>query len=132
MSQSGTIKKFFQDAMERYSRQLADGEIQKVGANVHEISREEDTLLRDVTEKKIEPYRERIEAIKEYKSQRDKGLVDAVLDKVRSTARSESGNIMYPIVEATEAGATMGEIAGMLRMAYDFPYDPHGMIEPPV
>ena len=26
----------------------------------------------------------------------------------------------------------MGEIAGVLRQAYDYPYDPHDLIESPV
>ena len=45
------------------------------------------------------------------------------------TAKVESENLMYPIIAATESGATMGEIAGVMRMAYGFPYDPHGLIE---
>jgi len=36
---------------------------------------------------------------------------------------------MVPILEAFRSGATMGEIGGMMRMAYGYPYDPHGLIE---
>ena len=36
----------------------------------------------------------------------------------------------YPTIDALAGGATLGEIAGVLRLAYDYPYDPHGMLEP--
>jgi hypothetical protein len=36
------------------------------------------------------------------------------------------------IVAATEAGATMGEMAGVLRMAYGQPADPFGLLEDPI
>ena len=39
---------------------------------------------------------------------------------------------MYPIIKATEGGATMGEIAGVMRMAYGFDYDPYGMVKSPI
>jgi len=46
-------------------------------------------------------------------------------------ALTEGKDLMVPILQAWKAGATMGEIGGMLRMAYDFPYDPHGFLDPP-
>jgi hypothetical protein len=39
---------------------------------------------------------------------------------------------MGDIVAATEAGATMGEIAGVLRMAYGQPADPFGLVADPI
>jgi hypothetical protein len=33
-------------------------------------------------------------------------------------------------MDSMAAGATCGEIAGVMRMAYDFPYDPHKLVEP--
>jgi len=36
------------------------------------------------------------------------------------------------MIGATEAGATMGEVGGILRMAYGSRYDPVGGTEPPV
>jgi hypothetical protein len=32
---------------------------------------------------------------------------------------------------AMRAGATAGEISGVMRVAYGVPYDPFGMMEPP-
>ena len=132
LSDKGWFKRFFQDAMERYSRQFNEGSLPRVGSNVHQIPKEEDVLLREVTEKKIQPCLERIEMIREFKKKRDQNRIAEVLQEVCQTARLKSGNLMYPVINATEAGATIGEIAGMMRVAYDFPYDPHGMIESPV
>ena len=39
---------------------------------------------------------------------------------------------MDQIIRGMEMGATIGEMAGVMRMAYDFPYDPHGLMEPPI
>ena len=39
---------------------------------------------------------------------------------------------MGATMEAFEAGATMGEIGGAMRLAYNCPYDPHGLIESPI
>ena len=47
-------------------------------------------------------------------------------------ARTARENVMLPIISATKAGATMGEIAGTLRLAYDYAYDPHGLVTPPL
>lgn len=127
----GYFKKIFQNAMERYSKQIDSGEVNKVGMNIHGIPDEEDTLLKDIASEKIVPYRNRIEEIREYRKKRDAGLIKDVLQKVLRTAQSTE-NLMPSVIEAMKAGATMGEIAGMMRMAYDTPYDPRGFLEAPI
>ena len=59
--------KFFDDVMARYAKEIADGELPKVGLNCHRIPDEEDTLLKEVAETKIEPCWDHIEKIREYK-----------------------------------------------------------------
>ena len=71
LSDKGFFKKFFDDVMVRYGKEIQGGELPKVGLNCFQIPDEEDTLLKDVSEKKIEPYRDRVEAIREYKRRRD-------------------------------------------------------------
>jgi methylmalonyl-CoA mutase N-terminal domain/subunit len=132
LSDKGWFKQFFDDVSARYARQVATGELQKVGLNCHQIPEEEDTLLKDVAETRFEPYRERIEWIGEYKKSRDQDRVKYALDDLHEKARSDDEDLMTPIIKATDDGATMGEIAGMLRMAYDTPYDPHGLIKAPL
>ena len=118
--------------MHRYNQQIGSGELAKVGVNVHRIPDHEDTLLKEISEGKTEPYRQRVQQIKAYKHSRDSKQIKAVLQDLYQRSKSEDENIMPSIITATKAGATMGEIAGVLRQAYDYPYDPHGMIQPPV
>lgn len=132
LSDKGWFKKFFDKAMERYVEQISDGELIKVGVNIHQISDEEDTLLKDVAEGKIEPCWSRIEKIKDFKRKRDQEQIKNVLKEVYEKAKIESENLMYPIIKATKEGATMGEITGVMRVAYGVPYDPHGFIESPL
>jgi methylmalonyl-CoA mutase N-terminal domain/subunit len=132
LSDKGWFRKLFDEAMERHARQIREGELIKVGVNAHPIPPEEDTLLREVVEAKIEPCWGRSEAIRSFKKGRAGKRVGETLRELHDRARVPDENLVYPVLAATGAGATMGEIAGVLRMAYGFPYDPWGTTEPPV
>lgn len=132
LSDKGWFRTFFEETMAEYSRKIGDGSVPKVGLNIFQIPEEEDTLLKEIVEGKIEPWRERIDQVKEYKKARDMGRIKDVLSAVRETAGDENENLMVPTMTAFEAGATMGEIGGAMRMAYHCPYDPHGLIESPI
>jgi hypothetical protein len=41
-------------------------------------------------------------------------------------------NVFEAMLPAMESGATVGEVTGTIRMAYDQPFDPVGMVESPV
>src|SRR3954449_12599666 len=56
-----------------------------------------------------------IEAVREWRSQRDQAAVDTALAKLAEAARDESQNIMPATIEAARAGATTGEWAQTLR-----------------
>jgi methylmalonyl-CoA mutase N-terminal domain/subunit len=66
---------------------------------------------------KIDPETERrkIEALRRIKSERDGDRVREALDRLRETAREESGNLMPPTIEAVRARASMGEIVKALE-----------------
>lgn len=130
LSDKGWFKRFFEEAMARYTKQIQDGDLPKVGLNCFQIPEEEDTLLRDVTESKFDPCWERINQIKAFKKNRDMGRVKAALGECYDKTKTEGENLMYPLINAFEVGATMGEITGVMRMACDWPYDPFGMMEP--
>jgi len=132
LSENGWFKRFFDDAMERYGRQLHQGELPKVGMNVHRIPEEEDTLLREIAEEKIEPASELIDIVKAHKAGRNQAKIKDVLTNLYQKAADGKENLIYPIIEATKAGATAGEISGMLRQAGGYPYDPHDLVEPPI
>jgi methylmalonyl-CoA mutase N-terminal domain/subunit len=132
LSDKGWFKEFFERTMADYSRRIGDGSLPKVGLNIFEIPEEEDTLLKEVVESKIEPYRSRIEKIERFKKKRDHAKTKKALQEVCEKAEEQEENLVRATAEALLAGATMGEIAGMMRIAYGYPYDPHGMIESPV
>jgi (2R)-ethylmalonyl-CoA mutase len=56
-----------------------------------------------------------IDAVREWRSQRDQAAVDAALAKLSEAARDESQNIMPATIAAARAGATTGEWAQTLR-----------------
>jgi len=62
--------------------------------------------------------RERIEALEEWKSERDAGAVDAALKALTAAARDESANLMPATIDAARAGATTGEWAEALREVF--------------
>lgn len=128
---SGYFKQFFHGTMRRYHHQVHDREVLKVGMNVHQMPMEEDTLLRDISERKIEPLFDRIEDIKRYRAGRDQARLLAALRKLHDVVQSEV-NMMEAVLECTAAGATMGEIAGVMRQAWGTPYDPYGYLESPL
>lgn len=124
----GWFREFFLNAMERYHRQVSRNELPVVGLNVHQVAPEEDTLLRDAVEEKLSPCVERVEHIRAFKAGRDGARVREALRAVLAAARRPEENLVPPVIAATEADCTMGEIAGTLRQAYRWPYDPHGFL----
>ncbi|MCP5060713.1 MAG: hypothetical protein GY937_28790 [bacterium] len=132
LCETGWFRRIFQEAMERHGRELEDGTLRKVGVNEHVIPEDEDLLLRDVAEEKIEPFRERIDVIREHRAHRDAGRAKAALESLYASATDRDANLMGDVVTATEAGVTMGEMAGVMRMAYGQPADPFGSLEDPI
>jgi len=128
---SGYFKQFFHGTMGRYHHQVHDGEVVKVGMNVHEMPAEEDTLLRDISEEKITPLFDRVEQIKRFREGRDHPRLLDALDELYGVVQSDE-NMLEAVIACNEAGATMGEIAGILRQAWGTPYDPYGHLESPL
>ncbi|MGB9903412.1 MAG: methylmalonyl-CoA mutase family protein, partial [Desulfotomaculales bacterium] len=130
LADKGWFRSLFRQASERYARQVREGKTKVVGVNVYQLPPEEDTLLKEVAERKIEPCRERIAKVKAFKEGRDVEKVKRALQSLFRQASSPGLNLVPAVIEAMEADATMGEIAGTLRMAYGYPYDPHNLVEP--
>ncbi|MCP4752065.1 MAG: methylmalonyl-CoA mutase [Proteobacteria bacterium] len=130
LSEEGWFKRFFENTMARYARQVEDGELPKVGLNCFQIPPEEDTLLKEVSVKKIEPYRDQIEKIIAFKKNRNHDRLASALGNLLESTRNKEENTSSATIEALEAKATVGEIAGVMRQAYGLPYDPFGKVEP--
>ncbi|MEQ8493381.1 MAG: methylmalonyl-CoA mutase family protein [Gammaproteobacteria bacterium] len=127
----GWFRELFQHAMTRRARAIEEKTEIQVGVNAFQIPEEEDTLLRTASESKIEPCRERVDEIRFFKAQRDAGRVRDHFARLREAAAA-ADNLLPAIGDALEGELTQGEISGALRLGVGAPYDPLGMMEPPL
>jgi ethylmalonyl-CoA mutase len=104
---------------ERVAR-IESGELKVVGQN--SFTESEDSPLTAGADGGIltpdpEVERERVEALAQWKAERDKDAVRAALEELSRVAASDEENIMPPTIAAAKAGATTGEWAEVLREA---------------
>lgn len=130
LAQSGYFRRILNSASERHFRAVSSGSQRVVGVNCHAMPPAQDRLLRDIAERKIEPYRAHIERVRRLREQRDNAGVRQALRRVHADTKSRTVNVVPTVRDALAAGASVGEIAGAMRMAYGAPYDPHGMLQP--
>lgn len=132
LSEQGYFRQIFTDTMVRNAKWVAEGRLKKVGVNCFQVPPEEDTLLRDVVEQKFDPAHDHVAKVQRFRSERDPGAVDEALRNVLERAKEPATNLMHPMMAALAADATMGEIAGILRVAYGHPYDPFHALQSPL
>jgi (2R)-ethylmalonyl-CoA mutase len=105
---------------ERVAR-IERGEQKVIGQNV--FTETEDSPLTTgedggIMQADPEVERQRIEALEQWKAERDQAAVDAALATLAAAAADENANIMPATIEAAKAGATTGEWAQILRDAF--------------
>jgi methylmalonyl-CoA mutase N-terminal domain/subunit len=61
--------------------------------------------------------RDQVERLRAFRAQRDAARVERAMTAIRSAAEG-SANLMPPLIEAVDAGATVGEIATLLRSVF--------------
>ena len=71
-----------------------------------------------------------IRAVKELRKRRDQQRIRDTLKDLYQVTR-EGKNVVRPVIEAVKAGATTGEVVGVIRMAYNYDYDPLAEISEP-
>jgi len=110
--ENGFPQREIADASYRFQKAVEEGRRTVVGVNRYTVEGEklEIPLL------KIDPEVERSQQrrLAELRKQRDNGRVDKALAELRS-ACSGKDNVMYPILEAVRAYATLGEICGAMK-----------------
>ncbi len=131
LSESGYFKAIFDNASKRYREDVKTGRRKIVGVNVLEAPSEEDSLLEEAVETKVEVCQEQIEKIKELKAKRNNNNVMEALNEVRTRALNRSTNLVPIIMDAFQKGLTMGEIAGAIRVSYGVAFDHFGMVKGP-
>ncbi len=107
---------FFQreiaDAAFRYQREVEEGQRVIVGVNRYQLADEpEPEILR--IDAALEG--KQIERVRALRSRRDTPAVEAALARLKEDAAHEERNLMGPIVDASRAYVTMGEMCDALR-----------------
>ncbi len=110
--ENGFIAGQIEDAAYQYQQQIESGERVIVGVNEFQV--EEDV---DVPVMRIDPAveDEQVRQLKQVKAERDQEEVQRCLTALEDAARSESANLMEPVLSAVRAYCSLGEICDVLR-----------------
>jgi methylmalonyl-CoA mutase N-terminal domain/subunit len=127
--ESGYFRTIFTSAMDRHSSAVQQGELRIVGVTEHVVPPEADRFLRDVAEARFEPDLAQVERIRAWRPGRQARPLRASLEDVRAASADAGADLMAPIIAALDAEATIGEIAGALRVGQGVKPDPFGADE---
>jgi len=106
------VQRQIQDVAYDRQQEIEDGDRIVVGVNEFTVDEERQEMdLEEVTEEDEQRQVESLEAVREA---RDDEAVETALKRVREVARGDE-NLLPPLIEAVKAGATVGEICGVLR-----------------
>jgi methylmalonyl-CoA mutase N-terminal domain/subunit len=112
--ETGYIQKEIQEGAYHYQKEIESGERILIGVNKFRIDEPVSMKLQRV-DAQVE--KDQLEKLRKIKMTRDNGKVKFLLEKLMETAKGE-GNLMYPILDAVKAYATLGEICGALREVF--------------
>jgi methylmalonyl-CoA mutase N-terminal domain/subunit len=88
------------------------------GIPLGQMATEEDTLLRGISEEKIEPLFDRVKSMQAYRDKRDRQPLLDSFKRLHDVVQPDE-NMLDAVLECTQIGATMGEVAGILRQALE-------------
>jgi len=108
----GYPQKEISDASYEYSRACERNEKIIVGVNEFAAEKESSAPETLYIDESVE--QQQVERLQNLRKTRDNDKVQRTLDGVREIARGK-GNLMYPILEAVKAYATLGEICNAMR-----------------
>ena len=110
-TEAGLVRRAVEEAAYRQALRVESGEALVVGVNRFVAGREGPAV--PVTRADAGVEREQSAGLAEARRRRDATSLAAALDQVRRVAAG-SGNLLYPMQAALEAGATLGEVSGTL------------------
>jgi len=113
-----------------FQKEVESGERVMVGLNRFTIGDEEERKQM-VHVIPAEEVKEHVNNLKELRRTRDTKKVAAALEGLRGTAERRGENIFPALIEAAKAYATVGEMMGVVRMAYGHDYDGFGLLQYP-
>lgn len=113
--ESGYLQREIAENAYRLSKRVESGEDAVVGVNKYTAKEEA-----QITTLKIDfkAQRRQIERIRRVKAQRDNRKVKALLEKLQAAYENPDANSMYPLLDAVNAYATLGELVGVGKQVF--------------
>ncbi|HEV8574776.1 MAG TPA: methylmalonyl-CoA mutase family protein [Dehalococcoidia bacterium] len=112
--ESGYVQREIQEASYAYQQAIDEGRKIIVGVNKFVKEDEEPQMIFRVNP---EAERAQRDSLARVRNERDQSAVDAALARLEEVSRNGE-NLMYPIVEAVKAYASVGEICGVMRNVF--------------
>ena len=112
--EKGWIQREISDASYRFQREVDDGQRSIVGINKHNVH---EPLEIPILEMDPEGDAKHVARLNRVRRERDQAQVQAALQALRVAAEGDD-NLMYPVLEAVRAYATVGEICDVLREVF--------------
>jgi methylmalonyl-CoA mutase N-terminal domain/subunit len=116
------VQREIQEASWAYQRAVDEGKKTIVGVNKYRLEEEEPQITFRVNP---EAERAQLKRLQASRKRRDEAAAQAALKRLDevcrdggSTELTTGENLMYPIVEAVRAYATLGEICGVMREVF--------------
>ncbi len=127
----GYIHNMMEESARKKQEEIESGERRIVGVNELLIPPEEDDNI-PIESVEASDCDEMAARMEKWKKARDLPLLREKIVQLYDNARKgDRYNLMPSIIETVKAYGTAGEIMGVIRMAYGFPYDPLEMIDCP-
>ncbi len=119
---SGWIEDRLRQLSFQQQQKVENGERVIVGVNAYNDESDEGQPVESfqLPEGEVERH---LDNLRELRSSRHSESVKRELNKLGEAASREDVNLTEQVLSALQAGATSGEIAGFIRMAYGYPYD---------
>lgn len=112
--ESGLVQRMIGDSAMSFQRRVESGEETVVGVNAYRYDGDQD-VHRPLERPDPAVVQEYLDALRDYRKQRDNDAVRRALDDLARAANSVNDNVFAKVVDATIAGATHGEIVARLR-----------------
>lgn len=131
--ESGWLPYLMEENRLRVQREKEHGEMLIIGVNSHkgEEGPINQAILNCAYKVPSEEMRqERVDEVIQFKKNRDYTVLDERFRRVYYDTKA-GVNVQPSIIEALKAGMTMGEMVGIIRLAYGLCYDPMEMIPTP-
>lgn len=109
--ESGYIREAIARSAYQYQREVEQGTRIIIGVNKFKLTNEKPPPIMKIPPEAEEEQKERVRRLRQ---RRDPRSVKVKLEELRSAALTPDAPLMEPIIEAAEAQATLGEIAGVL------------------